>query len=400
VDSAGQIISYEEYYSYGSTSYQAAHSQTETPKRHRFTGKERDEESGLYYHGARYYAPWVGRWLSTDPIGIKDGLNLYQYTQSNPVMLIDSNGTQSEEQLAEDAFEGYLKEQKLNYKRQVPIKVKVNDQWVSGQADFLVERPGRQWEPVEFKGRDTSKWTKNQQKYLPALQQGAEFEVTGKFQKGYKGSGGGKVITLKSVADATRQFKKIFTAEYINRTRGIKVRTATDWEGNVVRKEKIPIDQKVKELARSRGMSLKNQGGFVRIGPMAFIAIATTAGIIIASEDRLDAVIELAKGSASDVALGALFFKLTKSAGMAGLLTMVVGMESDSSAHNEWMAKQRMINEYIHSNFSGVVSKHRYCDIFVGWLCTEWEYEAKDSAQYSEIYGQIESLVDNPYTFE
>ena len=36
-------------------------------KRYRFTGKERDEESGLGYHGARYYAPWLGRWTSCDP---------------------------------------------------------------------------------------------------------------------------------------------------------------------------------------------------------------------------------------------------------------------------------------------------------------------------------------------
>jgi uncharacterized protein RhaS with RHS repeats len=61
LDDQAQIISYEEYTPYGSTSYQAVRSQTETPKRYRYTGKERDEESGLYYHGARYYAPWLGR---------------------------------------------------------------------------------------------------------------------------------------------------------------------------------------------------------------------------------------------------------------------------------------------------------------------------------------------------
>ena len=47
LDDQAQIISYEEYYPYGSTSYQAVRSQTETPKRYRYTGKERDEESGL-----------------------------------------------------------------------------------------------------------------------------------------------------------------------------------------------------------------------------------------------------------------------------------------------------------------------------------------------------------------
>ena len=60
LDDQAQIISYEEYTPYGSTSYQAVRSQTEAPKRYRYTGKERDEESGLYYHGARYYAPWLG----------------------------------------------------------------------------------------------------------------------------------------------------------------------------------------------------------------------------------------------------------------------------------------------------------------------------------------------------
>ena len=64
-----QIISYEEYTPYGSTSYQAVRSQTETPKRYRYTGKERDEESGLYYHGARYYAPWLARWIAVIPQG-------------------------------------------------------------------------------------------------------------------------------------------------------------------------------------------------------------------------------------------------------------------------------------------------------------------------------------------
>lgn len=54
-DSA-QIISYEEYFPYGATSFQSVRSQTDVPKRYRYTRKERDEENGLYYHGARYYA--------------------------------------------------------------------------------------------------------------------------------------------------------------------------------------------------------------------------------------------------------------------------------------------------------------------------------------------------------
>jgi RHS repeat-associated protein len=92
LDDQAQIISYEEFYPYGSTSYQAVRSQTETPKRYRFTGKERDEESGLYYHGARYYAAWLGRWTNSDPSGLLDGPNLYVFVQCNPILNIDPNG--------------------------------------------------------------------------------------------------------------------------------------------------------------------------------------------------------------------------------------------------------------------------------------------------------------------
>jgi RHS repeat-associated protein len=93
LDHQSQIISYEEYFPYGCTSYQARRSNTETPKRYRFTEKERDEETGFSYHGARYYAPWLGRWCSADPLQLVDGVNLYRYARCNPILLIDPNGT-------------------------------------------------------------------------------------------------------------------------------------------------------------------------------------------------------------------------------------------------------------------------------------------------------------------
>jgi hypothetical protein len=58
LDENAAIISYEEYHPYGTTSYQAVNASINAEaKRYRYTGKERDEESGLYYHGARYYIP-------------------------------------------------------------------------------------------------------------------------------------------------------------------------------------------------------------------------------------------------------------------------------------------------------------------------------------------------------
>jgi RHS repeat-associated protein len=97
LDEAGQVISYEEYYPYGNTSYQAGRSAAEVGlKRYRYLGKERDEESGFNHHGARYYAPWLGRWASCDPSGLKDAPNLYQFTRGNPVIFVDSTGRDSE----------------------------------------------------------------------------------------------------------------------------------------------------------------------------------------------------------------------------------------------------------------------------------------------------------------
>ena len=93
LDEEANIISYEEYYSYGETSYRAGRNVAEVGlKRYRYTGKEKDEENGLYYHGARYYACWLGRWTATDPAGLVDGINLYVYCRGNPVKLLDPNG--------------------------------------------------------------------------------------------------------------------------------------------------------------------------------------------------------------------------------------------------------------------------------------------------------------------
>jgi RHS repeat-associated protein len=90
LDDAGGEVSREEFTPYGETSF-GGHAF----KRYRFTGKERDEESGLSYHGARYYAPWLARWTAMDPAGPVDGTNLYQYARSNPMVLADPSGTQA-----------------------------------------------------------------------------------------------------------------------------------------------------------------------------------------------------------------------------------------------------------------------------------------------------------------
>lgn len=98
LDERGDVISYEEYSPYGSTTYQAVRADIDLPKRYRYTGKERDEETGLNYHGARYYAPWLGRWTAADPAGFVDGPNLYAYAKLNPVGNSDPTGYATKQQ--------------------------------------------------------------------------------------------------------------------------------------------------------------------------------------------------------------------------------------------------------------------------------------------------------------
>ena len=94
LNETGDVISYEEYHPYGTTAYQAYNSAINaTAKRYRYTGKERDEESGLYYHGARYYVPWLGRWTSVDPLEAKfAGRTPYCYSVNNPISYNDPDG--------------------------------------------------------------------------------------------------------------------------------------------------------------------------------------------------------------------------------------------------------------------------------------------------------------------
>lgn len=97
VNENAEVISYEEYHPYGTTAYQAKNATINAAaKRYRYTGMERDEETGMNYHSARYYLVWLGRWLSTDPIGIGGGENLYRYSLNNPINHFDFSGEADE----------------------------------------------------------------------------------------------------------------------------------------------------------------------------------------------------------------------------------------------------------------------------------------------------------------
>lgn len=251
LDDNAQVISYEEYHPYGTTAFQAKNvSIKAAAKRYRYTGMERDEESGLEYHSARYYLPWLGRWGSTDPIGISDGVNLYRYVKNNPICANDITGHESNEQKASAIFEDFLKQQGyvegVNYHKEVNFRVEVNGNWVNGRADFMVETKPGVWAPVEMKGKANSPWTAAQEKYLPALQSGAKWESTStKFPSQVTGSGGGTVLHVDNVAAGKTDFKKLSETTYIKRPQGDaskaeKITQVKDREGGIVSVKREP----------------------------------------------------------------------------------------------------------------------------------------------------------------
>jgi RHS repeat-associated protein len=122
-NTAGKQHEWIEYTPYGETWIEHRYDEDALSLPYRFTGKELDEETGLYYYGARYLDPKTSRWISADPAmgeyipaapvndeargqnrnlpgmgGIFNLVNLhvYHYAGNNPVKYVDPDGRESE----------------------------------------------------------------------------------------------------------------------------------------------------------------------------------------------------------------------------------------------------------------------------------------------------------------
>ena len=87
----GEVVQHIEYVPFGEVFIEERNSIWNTP--YLFNAKEFDEETGLYYYGARYYDPRLSLWISTDPLQEKyPHINSYCYTANNPVLFVDPDG--------------------------------------------------------------------------------------------------------------------------------------------------------------------------------------------------------------------------------------------------------------------------------------------------------------------
>jgi RHS repeat-associated protein len=155
VNDTGAWINREEYLPYGETGFGSF-----ARKRYRFAGKERDKESELYHHGARYYAYWLARWISCDPSGPVDGTNLFKFSANSPVTFTDRTGRGAESNnlggSGESLFAKVLEELGKNFREQVPFSggEEVSRSEATSIVDFLFEKGDKVIHSVDIKSRD------------------------------------------------------------------------------------------------------------------------------------------------------------------------------------------------------------------------------------------------------
>ncbi|GHT17500.1 hypothetical protein FACS189429_1720 [Bacteroidia bacterium] len=87
----GEVVQHIEYVPFGEVFIEERNNKWNTP--YLFNAKELDEETGLYYYGARYYDPRTSLWLSADPMQEKyPNFSTYNYCANNPIMFVDKDG--------------------------------------------------------------------------------------------------------------------------------------------------------------------------------------------------------------------------------------------------------------------------------------------------------------------
>ncbi|HEX2868063.1 MAG TPA: RHS repeat-associated core domain-containing protein [Ignavibacteriales bacterium] len=92
-----------DYYAFGGTL--SSYVNGSTVDKYKFTGKERDSETGLDYFGARYYDSKICRWMSVDPLAdLNPGISPYAYCHNDPINRIDPDGMDDEPNVLPTVF--------------------------------------------------------------------------------------------------------------------------------------------------------------------------------------------------------------------------------------------------------------------------------------------------------
>ena len=133
----GEVVQHIEYVPFGEVFIEERNNIWNTP--YLFNAKEFDEETGLYYYGARYYDPRISLWISTDPKQESYfAFSSYVYCGNNPLIYIDPNGKEWEDPAQAEK-----------------LKAKIDNKITSIQKSILAQKA--RLESNQAKGKDISK---------------------------------------------------------------------------------------------------------------------------------------------------------------------------------------------------------------------------------------------------
>ena len=117
-DKDANITQFNAYLPYGELLVDEHSSSEEMP--YKFNGKELDEETGLYYYGARYMDPKISMWLGVDPLAEKSlNTSSYIYCKNNPVQLVDPTGMKWEKPKEAEALKAKIDNKVASLRTQI-----------------------------------------------------------------------------------------------------------------------------------------------------------------------------------------------------------------------------------------------------------------------------------------
>ena len=116
----GKVSQHTEYIAFGEILFDEHNTEHTMP--YLFNGKELDQETGLYYYGARYLDSKTSLWLNVDPLAEKyPNWNSYIYTFQNPINLIDPTGMEGEDPIGSGYYSASINSRYIGFGLRHPI---------------------------------------------------------------------------------------------------------------------------------------------------------------------------------------------------------------------------------------------------------------------------------------
>lgn len=206
----GEVVQHIEYVPFGEVFIEERNSVWNTP--YLFNAKEFDEETGMYYYGARYYEPRICLWISVDKLSEEDlRISSYCYTDNNPIKYLDPDGNKKHNWIKESRIdEIYLDARYNNASYQKRFTNNLVQIWAHGLREDMRHRSWGIEVSVDYykprvKGNGYFHFPKRDEKEIDNAKLLVQY--LNKYDKNWRKSNGGHPIIILH-ACASSEFAK------------------------------------------------------------------------------------------------------------------------------------------------------------------------------------------------